>query len=103
MEVETVIAICGLAVSVATFFIGRMTSAKNSGAADGELKADIKHIKDSLEKQDAKFDKQDAKFDKQATKLDGIVTSYEDVKVELEKVKGRVYTLEQKIKILHGE
>lgn len=96
MELEAVIAVCGLAVSVATFFIGRTSTAKNSGVADGELKADIKHIKDSLDKQDAKFDKQDAK-------LDGIVASYEDVKIELEKVKGRVSSLEQKVKMLHGE
>ena len=96
MDAAAIIAACGLALSVTTFFVGRMTSAKNSGVSDGELKADIKHIKDSLEKQDSKFDKQDIK-------LDGIITNYEDVKVELEKVKGRVYSLEQKVKMLHGE
>lgn len=96
MDVAAIVAFGGLAISVATFFIGRTSVARTDGITDGELKADIKHIKDSLEKQDAKFDKQD-------TKLDSIVISYEDVKLELEKVKGRVYSLEQKVKMLHGE
>ena len=96
MELTVVIAVCGCAVSLATFFIGRTSAAKERGTADGELKSDIRHIKESLEKQDAKFDKQDVK-------LDGIISSYEDVKVELEKVKGRVSTIEQKMRMLHGE
>ena len=79
----------GLGVSVATFFIGRTTAARMNGSEDGEMKSDIKHIKTSIDKQEAK--------------LDGIVSNYEDVKVELEKLKGRLYTLEQKVKILHGE
>ena len=96
MDVAIIVAACGLAVSVATFFIGRTSSAHSNGITDGELKSDIRHIKDSLLKQETKFDKQDAK-------LDGIVTSYEDVKLELEKLKGRMSSLEQKVKLLHGE
>ena len=89
MELEAVIALCGCAVAVATFFIGRTSAAKNSGVADGELKSDVKYIKASV--------------DKQESKLDGLVTDYEDVKVELEKLKGRIYSLELKVKMLHGE
>lgn len=96
MDVAVIITVLGLGLSVATFFVGRTSAAKDSGVADGESKSDIKHIKESLEKQDGRFDKLD-------TKLDGIVTNYEDVKLELEKVKGRVYSLEQKVKMLHGE
>ncbi len=89
IEISALIGAVGLAISVATFFIGRTTAAKNSGAEDGEMKSDIKYIKTSI--------------DKQESKLDEIVTNYEDVKVELEKLKGRIINLEQKIKLLHGE
>lgn len=89
IETTILIAVCGLAVSAATFFIGRMTAAKSSGAADGEMKADIKHIKASVEKQEKK--------------LDGVVENYEDVKVEIERLKGRLKALEQKVMYLHGE
>jgi len=89
IETTILIAVCGLAISAATFFIGRMTAAKSSGAADGEMKADIKHIKASVEKQEKK--------------LDGVVENYEDVKVEIERLKGRLKALEQKVMYLHGE
>lgn len=88
IETTVLIAVCGLAISAATFFIGRMTAAKSSGAADGEMKADIKHIKDSVEKQEKK--------------LDVVVENYEDVKLEIERLKGRIKALEQKVEYLHG-
>ncbi len=88
IETSVLIAVCGLAISAATFFIGRMTAAKSSGAADGEMKADIKHIKASVEKQEKK--------------LDGVVENYDDVKLEIEKLKGRIIALEQKVEMLHG-
>lgn len=88
METSVIIALAGLALSAATFFIGRITTAKNSGEADGELKTDIKYIKASVEKQEGK--------------LDGVIASFDDVKLEIEKLKGRLNALEQKVKILHG-
>ena len=88
IETTVLIAVCGLAISAATFFIGRMTAAKSSGAADGEMKADIKHIKDSVEKQEKK--------------LDVVVENYEDVKLEIERLKGRIKALEQTVEYLHG-
>lgn len=88
IDTTILIAVCGLAVSAATFFIGRTTAARSSGAADGEMKADIKHIKASVEKQEKK--------------LDGVVENYDDVKLEIERLKGRLKALEQKVEILHG-
>ena len=88
IEISALIGALGLLVSVASFFIGRTTAARSSGAEDGEMKSDIKYIKTSIDKQEAK--------------LDGIVSNYEDVKVELEKLKGRIISLEQKVKMLHG-
>ena len=88
VEVTVLIAVCGCAVSLATFFIGRTTAAKTNGALDGEMKSDIKHIKASVEKQEKK--------------LDGVVESYDDVKLEIERLKGRLKALEQKVEFLHG-
>ena len=56
MELETIIALCGCALAVATFFIGRTSAAKHSGQADGEMRADIKYIKTSVDKHDKKLD-----------------------------------------------
>ena len=88
IEISVLIAVCGVVISAATFFIGRMTAAKSSGSADGEMKADIKHIKASVEKQEKK--------------LDGVVENYDDVKLEIERLKGRLKALEHKVEILHG-
>ncbi len=89
IETTVLIAVCGLAISAATFFIGRMTAAKQNGTADGEMRSDIKHIKDSVEKQEKK--------------LDVVVENYDDVKLEIERLKGRLKALEQKVMYLHGE
>lgn len=89
IEISALIGAVGLLISVATFFIGRTTAARANGTEDGEMKSDIKYIKASI--------------DKQEIKLDEIVTNYEDVKLELEKLKGRIISLEQKVKMLHGE
>ncbi|MBE6541607.1 MAG: hypothetical protein E7672_04090 [Ruminococcaceae bacterium] len=88
IDISIMIAVIGVSLSVATFFVGRTTAAKNIGRADGELKADIKYIKTSIEKQESK--------------LDGFAGSFDDVKLEIEKLKGRLNALEQKVKILHG-
>lgn len=88
IEISVLVGVFGLALSVGTFFIGRTTAAKASGVADGEMRSDVKHIKDSVEKQDKK--------------LDRIVEDYEDIKVELENLKGRITALEQKVAYLHG-
>ena len=88
IEVSALIAVAGLGVSVATFFIGRMTAARDSGTADGEMKADVKYIKSSVEKQEKK--------------LDSVVESYDDVKLEIERLKGRLKALEQKVEMLHS-
>ena len=88
VEITLLIAVLGCAVSVAGFLLGRTTAAKQAGIADGELKADIRHIKDGI--------------DKQESKLDGIIVNYEDVKVELESIRGRLNTLEQKVNYFHS-
>ncbi len=89
IEISVLIAVCGLAVSAATFFIGRMTAAKSSGLTDGEMKADIKHIKDTQEEM------------KNDIKTYGM--NYTELCTELEKIKGRIAKLEEVVKIYHKE
>ena len=88
MDFALVLALVSPTIAVATFFIGRLTAAKQDGLADGELKSDIKHIKTSVEKQEEKLDK--------------VVENYDDVKLEIERLKGRLKALEQKVEMLHG-
>lgn len=88
VNINILIAVLGFALSVGTFFVGRQTAAKNSGKEDGELKADIKYIRTSVEKQEKKLDK--------------VAGDYDDIRVELEKLRGRMDALEQRVKMLHG-
>ncbi len=87
IEVTALITVCGFALSAATFFIGRMTSAKTAGTADGEMKADIKHIKATQAEL------------KEDIRAYGI--NYTEVRTELENIKGRVAKLEEVIRIYH--
>ena len=91
MQIDTgvLFPLVSVLLAVGTFVIGRMSSARQKGAADGELKADIKYIKNSVEKQDAK--------------LDGIVKNYDDVKLEIERLKSRLEALEKKVNFMHPE
>ena len=88
IDVSILIGVLGFALSVGTFFIGRVTAAKTDGFADGELKSDVRHIKNAV--------------DKQGGKLDQVVENYEEIKIELERLKGRMTALEQKVNMLHG-
>ena len=88
IDVSILIAVCGFALSVGTFFVGRMTAAKTDGIADGEMKSDVRHIKNAV--------------DKQGGKIDQVVENYEEIKIELERLKGRMAALEQTVNMLHG-
>lgn len=87
IDISILIAVIGCVVAVGTFFLGRTTAAKKDGVADGELKADIKYIKQSTSKTE--------------TKLDGVVENYNAIKLELEKLKSRIHELESKVDMLH--
>ena len=88
IDMSILIAVLGCALSVGTFFVGRMTAAKKDGVEDGEMKSDVRHIKNAV--------------DKQGGKLDQVVENYEEIKIELERLKGRMTALEQKVNMLHG-
>ena len=50
VEIGVVITVAGFALSVATFFIGRQSSAKNQAAEATELKKDVEYILKSIER-----------------------------------------------------
>lgn len=87
MDMNLFITAVGLGISVAAFFIGRTTAAKQSGIVDGETKANIEHIKNAQE---------DLRED---VRQYGV--NYTEVRAELEKIKGRVAKLEEIIRIYH--
>ena len=89
INISVLIAVIGCALSVGTFFIGRVTTAKTSGKEDGELKSDIKYIRASMDKQEAKIEK--------------VAGNYDDIRLEIQELKGKLSALEQKVKMLHGE
>lgn len=88
IELSVLIAVLGFALSVGTFFIGRLTSAKKDGISDGETKANIRYIKESVDKHDKK--------------LDRVAENYESVRTEIVELRGRLEMLEQRVEMLHG-
>ena len=45
MDVEIIVGLVGVAIAIATFFIGRTTAAHSSGREIGEIKSTLEHIK----------------------------------------------------------
>ena len=80
INVTVLIAIMGFAVSVATFFIGRQTAAKNSGKEYGVMLTEIRYIKSGVDDMKRKMEQSDK--------------SYFDLA-------GRVTALEEKMAIYH--
>lgn len=87
MNIDT--GVISVVLAVATFILGRLSNANKKGETDGELKADIKHIKETqLEL-------------KEDIRLYG--ENYTEVRAELEKIKGRLAKLEEIVNIYHGK
>ncbi len=78
ISVSVLIAVLGCVISVATFFIGRVTAAKNSGQEMGVLMTDIGYIKSSVDDVKKKMEQEDDRY----IKLSQRVTVLEQ-KVEL--------------------
>ena len=87
MNIDT--GVISVVLAVATFILGRLSNANKKGETDGELKADIKHIKETqLELKDD-------------IRLYG--ENYTEVRAELEKIKCRLAKLEEIVNIYHGK
>lgn len=88
IELSVLISVIGVLLSVASFVIGRTTAAKTAGAEDGELKANVQYIRESVDKHDRK--------------LDRVAENYESVRTEIVELRGRLEMLEQRVEMLHG-
>lgn len=79
IDVSVLIAICGFALSVATFFIGRTTSAKNAGQQTGQVLTELGYIKKGVDGVERKLDELQKNYGElkdRVTKLEGKVGFY---------------------------
>ena len=74
VEITVLITVCGFALSVASFFMGRMTSAKNSGQQTGQVLTELGYIKKGIDGLDGKMEK----MEQQHSKLDVRVSKLEE-------------------------
>lgn len=82
IDVSVLIAICGCALSIATFFIGRTTSAKNAGQQTGQVLTELGYIKKGV---------------------DGLEKRFEKLQENYNELKTRVTKLEEKVGFYHHE
>ncbi len=79
MELTVLIAVCGCAVSVGTFFIGRTTAAKNSGKEYGVMLTEIGYIKSGVDDMKRKMEQSDKRYldmEKRVTSLEEKMSIY---------------------------
>lgn len=80
-DITILIAVLGFALSVGTFFVGRVTAAKNTGQEYGVMLTDIGYIKSGIDDMKKKMEQSERRY------------------IEIEK---RVTALEEAAKIYHG-
>lgn len=82
VDIAVLIAVGGFALSVATFFIGRVTAAKTSGQEYGVMLTEIGYIKSGVDDMKKKMEQSDKRY------------------IDLEK---RLSKVEEAMKIYHKE
>ena len=79
VDITVLIAVIGCALSVGTFFVGRMTAAKSSGQQTGQVLTELGYIKkgiDGLEQKMEKMEQQYTKLDVRVSKLEEAIRIY---------------------------
>ena len=61
MELSNWIPVLSIALAGATFLVGRLTASNQAGREAGEIKTDIKHIKESLGKIEKRMEISDSR------------------------------------------
>lgn len=82
IDVSFLIALCGCALSVATFFIGRTSQAKSNGQQTGQVLTELGYIKKGV---------------------DGLEKRFEKLQESYNELKTRVTKLEEKVGFYHHE
>ena len=62
IDITILIAVVGLALSVGTFFVGRMTAAKTSGQEYGVMLTEIGYIKSGVDDMKKKMEQSDKRY-----------------------------------------
>lgn len=79
IDITVLIAVLGLALSAAAFFIGRMTAAKTTGQEYGVMLTDIGYIKSGIDDMKKKMEQSDKRYidlEKRVTALEEIAKIY---------------------------
>lgn len=79
VDINVLIGVLAFALSVGTFFIGRMTAAKNTGQEYGVMLTDIGYIKSGIDDMKKKMEQSDKRYidlEKRVTALEEIVKIY---------------------------
>jgi len=79
IDITVLIAVLGLALSAAAFFIGRMTAAKTSGQQTGQVLTELGYIKkgiDGLERDIKEMKRQYTYLDVRVSKLEEAIRIY---------------------------
>lgn len=79
IELSVLIAVIGCALSVGTFFIGRVTAAKSSGQQTGQVLTELGYIKkgiDGLERDIKEIKRQYTDLDVRVSKLEEAIRIY---------------------------
>lgn len=79
IDMSALIAVIGCALSIGTFFVGRVTAAKSSGRETGQVLTELGYIKkgiDGLEQKMEKMEQQYTKLDVRVSKLEEAIRIY---------------------------
>lgn len=79
IELTVLIAVIGCGLSVGTFFIGRVTAAKNNGQQTGQVLTELGYIKkgiDGLERDIKEIKRQYTDLDVRVSKLEEAIRIY---------------------------
>lgn len=79
VDISILIAVLGFALSVGTFFIGRITAAKSSGQQTGQVLTELGYIKkgiDGLERDIKEIKRQYTDLDVRVSKLEEAIRIY---------------------------
>ena len=76
-DLSYLIAVLGIAISIATFYFGRTTASRNQGKMDGQMQTMLSNISEQVRSLNSKLDKQYIKSAKDIARLEVRVDALE--------------------------
>lgn len=71
VDVSILIALIGCALGIAGFFVGRAAANKKEGEEAGEMRSDVKHIREKVDKVDQRVERFDTRLKNEVNRLSG--------------------------------